>query len=211
MLFHQTFLTILRGQDELQYNTSRILPIEIDTLPKNTETILKVAPVMLEGVKREQELLETNKEYYVAKDISTNTYYMCYKDVLMIDIDLHKTSDELTELDVTRHFSNIPGHCFKIYKSKNGYHVFCLSHRYSYRKEETIEFMLNNFSDFYYTVYAYIRGWSVRLNKKFNEIDSMYKCLGVFGDIHCRDLDIERLVDKHIQYVKRFDTTNNIQ
>lgn len=166
VLFHHSFLNILRGEDPLDLSHDGLCKdIDIDSMPRSAETVVHIAPIMLQGVKREQELVETNKDYYVAKDISTNTYYMCYKNVLMIDIDIHKLQSELSEADVLKHFSGIERHCFKIYKSRNGYHVFCLSRTFEYRDKTTVDFMLTNFSDFYYTVYSYIRGWSVRLKK----------------------------------------------
>src|SRR5947199_3649942 len=39
---------------------------------------------------RPQILLIDNENFYIACDMMTNTYYICYKELMMIDIDFYK-------------------------------------------------------------------------------------------------------------------------
>jgi hypothetical protein len=204
-MFHKSFLDILRGTDPLcKYDLSEFDSIDFDLLPRTSNGIIKIAPILLRRIKREQELIETDKDYYIGKDLSTGTIYMCFRDLMMIDIDIAKT--EIDANDILSKFEK-SDKCFRIFKSTNGYHAFCISERFDYRKPETLDFMLEYNSDFYYIVYCYIRGFSVRLNKKFFEkTDKLYVDMGLFGNTEVINLELNKLVDKHISYIS--DTIN---
>ena len=207
-MFHHTFLKILKGEDPLENNVMKEFQnINFDVLPKTAETIVKIAPFMLKAIKKQQELIETTENYYVACDIPTNTYYMCYKNVLMLDID-KKTNPDLTDAFISNYFSKLQDYCFRIYKSQGGYHVFCVSQPFDYRDYDTVKFMLDHKADFYYTVYCYIRGFSVRLNKKFYENDTtpLYIDLGLFGNEALLHKNMDKLVNVHIKYIKKYQT-----
>jgi hypothetical protein len=211
-MFHKSFLCILRGEDALdklyhQLTDSGVSAMNFDLLEKNADTIERAAPFLLQSIKREQELIETKKDYYVARDVLTNTYYICYKDVLMLDIDRNDV------IDIQSRLEREQDKCFSVYKSRNGYHIFCLSHRFKYRDRQTTEFLLKYDCDFYYTAYAYIRGFSVRLNRKFteNENDEMYSFVGYIGDRSKTDKALQKLVDKHLQFAQRYEHTVNLQ
>lgn len=212
-MFHKTFLSIMRGEDSLDkiYNKltrNGVSTMNFDILPKNADTVITSAPFLLQSIKREQELIETNKDYYVARDILTNTYYICYNNVLMLDVDTTSNID-----DVLTKLEQETDKCFSIYKSHNGYHIFCLSHRFEYRDKSTCEFMLKYDCDFYYTVYTYIRGFSVRLNKKFteNENEQLYEFVGYVGNKDNIDVKLKRLVQKHIDLSIKYKQTINLQ
>jgi hypothetical protein len=212
-LFHKTFLTILRGEDILDTTFKRVSDLDykkinFDTLPKTTDTVIRVAPFLLQAMKKEQCLDTSTQEYYIATDVPTNTKYICYRNLLMIDID-NKHGNSYTEDFILKHFSNIPCSTFSIFKSVQGYHVFCISHKFDYRNVQTMQFMIDNFSDFYYCVYSYIRGFSVRLNRKFNEPNnkSLYIDLGVFGDNLCIQQDLVDLVNIHVTAAEQFKDT----
>jgi hypothetical protein len=206
-LFHRSFLKIMDGGDELEdnYDPNTIQFGDEYDSPKTSEAIADIAPKLLQGVKREQRLIKTTPLYYVAQDIKTNTVYICYRDVLHIDID-YKSYPELRDDDVISHFNDIPNRTFRIYKSYGGYHVFCTSHRFQYRDLQTVEFMLNNMCDFYYAAYCYIRGFSVRLSKKFFEDPSTptYKFLCDVGDAQLVNDDIVKLVDLQYSLSKQY-------
>lgn len=215
MLFHHSFLKILRGEDPLEHISKNLTKdfksINFDVLPKTTITIKQIAPILLDSIKCDQELLKSTDDYYVARDISTNVIYICFKELLMIDIDQQKNSQTFTDNSILDHF-NFPDKCFHIFKSNNGYHVFCISQPFIYRNEETSQFMLDNFCDFYYCVFSYIRGFSVRLNKKFNEyeVSQLYIDLGVTGNKESIDPRLQTLVHKHISLVNKYKDTLNI-
>ncbi|NBO99450.1 MAG: hypothetical protein EBU90_04885 [Proteobacteria bacterium] len=210
-LFHHSFLSILRETDplferckQLEQTNTQLFNTNFDMLPKTAESVIEIAPLLLRKVKRAQTLIDSTADYYVASDNATSTVYMCYRDVLMIDIDLKH--QELEAAEVLDYFDNIPNYAFKIFQSARGFHVFCISQRFHYRDPLVIQFMLSHFADFYYTVYAYIRGFSVRLNPKFNDGTDrpIYQELGTVGDRELIDKDVLALVDRHIELCKRY-------
>lgn len=166
--------------------------------------MINIAPLLLPKVKRSQTLIDSTEDYYVASDNATGTVYMCYRDVLMIDID--SKNCDLNREDILDHFNTMPDYAFKIFQSARGFHVFCVSKRFDYRDPSLLQFMLSNFADFYYTVYAYIRGFSVRLNPKFCDSTKqpIYQDLGIVGNTELIKEELLKLVDHHIKLCKRY-------
>jgi len=210
-LFHHSFIDIMRGSDplcelskQIEQTNGQLFHTNFDLLPKTAESVVEIAPLLLSKIKRSQTLIDSTVDYYVASDNATNTVYMCYRDVLMIDIDLKH--QELDVQQVLDYFDNIPHYAFKIFQSARGFHVFCVSQRFHYRDHLAIQFMLSHFADFYYTVYAYIRGFSVILNPKFRDSTDLpiYKDVGIVGDRNLIKDDILTLVDQHIKLCKRY-------
>lgn len=204
--FHTTFIDILIGLDPLDEKFKKIEKLNYkfnyDILPKTFDSITKIAPILMQSIKKEQELIETAKDYYIARDILDNTIYACFKELMMIDIDVYRNSDPWHKMDdvkVVEHFSKIQDKSFMIYKSLNGYHVFCTSHKVEYyRSEENVEFMLKNYCDYYYCIFSYIRGYCVRLNKKFHEnSESSYSLLASVGKEEIINTDLVNLVEMH--------------
>ena len=67
--------------------------------------------------------------------------------------------------------------------------------------------MLDLKCDFYYTVYCYLRGWSVRLNKKRKDTqDELYQYIGTVGTGK-EDDQLVKLVNLHINLVPVFANT----
>lgn len=187
-MFSTSFLKILQNKDPLELNfkvnTSKIKNTDI-------ESILHTMPYFLQGIKREQYLIKTTPDYYISRDSKTNTVYMCYKNVLMLDFD-DTTEEQLNVL-------NMEEKSFKIYSTNKGYHAFCISKKFEYRSKETLEFMLK-FKDMGvdvdYIRFCYLRGFCVRLNKKFNQTKDNYKFLKITKP-ELTNKELEDLVDKH--------------
>jgi hypothetical protein len=144
-----------------------------------------IAYTMSHSLLKPQRLLVDDDDYYVAIDLFTNTYYICYRNLLMIDVDRYKQdvgTDTLEDLKLK--LNKHPEFFFRIYSSRNGYHVFVLNRKMDYKSDESIRLMKDLGSDFYYIVYTYLRGWSVRLNKKKGEEnrDDLYEWI---GDVVC--------------------------
>jgi hypothetical protein len=183
--FHTTFLNILDNKDPIKEIDENDIIIS-DSLLNTSDDIINNAGYFIKGIKRPQELLNTNINYYIARDSLTNTVYICFRNLLMIDIDLHKINNtEITDEYIINYFSK-KKESFRIFKSINGYHVFCTSKKFKYRSKESLEFMLNNMCDKYYCMYSYLRGYCVRLNKKFDEecLDKntkIYKLLAIIN------------------------------
>lgn len=203
-MFHRSFLRILSGSDPLQHTTEDCgvhdLRGESQIHSVNSaDDIIRTVGHYIQGVKRPQSLVETHGEYYVARDLKTNTVYMCYKKVLMLDID--NAGLECEEL-VERLRGIHPAVSFQIYKTAKGYHAFCVSKRFNYRSKETVEFMYSFKDlgvDIDYIRYCYIRGFCVRLNKKFDgETSDNYRYVTTTNP-ELVDATLKELVDLHVQ------------
>jgi len=159
-----------------------------------------------------QRVLHDEDDYYIGIDMYTNTFYVCYKHLLMVDVDFYKSEDEeVTETDIINRFEKYclenPELRFKLYRSRNGIHGFLVSHKMEYQDIDSISMMLELGSDFYYTVYTYLRGWSVRLNKKKTDLsDQLYSYIQDVGEGEI-DERLEKLVDLHINLVDVFKDT----
>lgn len=205
MSFNTSFLNILRGLDPLdkEYNDW----LMYDLSDHSVDGILKSAPYFLQGVKRPQYLIKTSLDYYVARDTKTNTVYMCYKNIMMLDFDKN-------DLTIDSLLDNLPKDMsFMIYKTERGYHAFCVSRKFEYRTRETVEFMHNYKDlgiDIDYIRFCYIRGFSVRLNKKFNgENKDNYKYITTTNE-QLVDNDLKNLVELHITECKKYKKDLNL-
>lgn len=207
--FHRTFLDILFGKDPLDtlYNEIKDhvnFKFNFDLLPKCSDTVEKIAPHLLQSMKKEQELIDTTEDYYVARDLVDNTIYICFKELMVIDID--QGSEQLDVDKIIKHFSEIKEMSFRIYGRKDelnnfcAYHVFCTNKKVGYRDKETISFMIANFCDFYYTIHSYIRGFCVRLNNKFKTPNQYEFICKINADQE--DLDLVKLVELHESLIK---------
>lgn len=196
MLFHTSFLQILSGSDPLEQGEGEGLGTPLRSELCSADDIVKTARQYIDGVKRPQSLVETHVDYYIARDLKTNTVYMCYKRVLMLDIDN-------AELEIDDLLQRLPGDLsFQIYKTAKGYHVFCVSRTFDYRNRETVEFMYSFKDlgvDIDYIRYCYIRGFCVRLNKKFDgEMRDNYMYVTTTNP-QLLDVTLKDLVDLHIK------------
>ena len=200
MLFHHSFLNILKGKDPLEtqkYEYTRIFSVDVND-------IIDTASYYLQGVKRQQYLIETDNNYYIARDLKTNTVYMCYKNVMMLDFDT---------IDDVKFLSDEIEKSFKIYKTNRGYHAFCVSEIFDYRNKETVEYMLKYKDlglDTTYIRYCYIRGFCVRLNKKFNETNKDNYTYVTTTNPELVDKNLNDLVDLHILKCKDYNDDYNL-
>jgi hypothetical protein len=182
----------------------------LDFRERTVAAVKELSVRFASGVVKPQIVLDSQCDYYVARDILTNTVYICFRDLLVMDIDLDKLDGRFEEEDIVSHFASIAGHAFDIYKSRKGYHVFCVSHKYKYNEEETVQLQLENFSDYYYTVYSYVRGFCVRLNRKMDEYFSTGKHKLIYTFVrrvgHGIPLESQiKLVELHLELVKQFN------
>jgi len=161
-----------------------------------------------------QRLMVDNSQYYVACDTYTKTYYICYKHLLMCDIDFYKDNfgnviNDAEICDYVDAYSKQHNLTFRVYRSRNGFHVFLTSKRMDCKSEESYRIMSDLKCDFYYILYSKIRGWSVRLNKKDQEVgDSLYKFEGKYGT-EPEDIHLVALVDLHLLLAQKFIQLDN--
>lgn len=153
------------------------------------------------GMLRPQRLLQDHDDFYIACDMMTNTYYICYKYLLMVDLDIKTSGSGLLEsFKLGVNLSD----CWSIYKSRGGYHCFLLNKRVPYGTEEQVNLMLKYNTDFYYVVYSYLRGYSVRLNKKKDESADIYEFVEMIGDVSNIDDKLLNLVNLHMDLTDTF-------
>ena len=201
-MFSTSFLHILQGKDPLEQDL-----IKVDTRKINEtdiDSIIHTMPYFLQGIKRDQFLIETTQDYYISRDSKTNTVYMCFKNILMLDFD--NTSEEQL-----KNLESLPL-AFKIYRTSKGYHAFCISKKFDYRSKETVEFMLKfkNFGvDIDYIRFCYLRGFCVRLNKKFEQKGENYTLHKVTNP-ELINPELEKLVDLHFKKCEIYKNDLNI-
>lgn len=161
-------------------------------------------PYFLQGIKREQFLIETTPDYYISRDGKTNTVYMCFKNVLMLDFD--NTTESQLEI-----LNKLPM-SFKIYSTTKGFHAFCISKKFQYRNIGTVEFMLqfkDSGVDIDYIRFCYLRGFCVRLNNKFEQKGENYKLYKVINP-ELINPELEKLVDLHFSKCELYKNDLNI-
>ena len=118
----------------------------------------------------------------------TSTYYLCYKNLLMIDVDFDKEIEDSTKniekylVFLQDFIASHPEFIFDIYQTRKGLHLFALHKEYDYKSDETLKLMLELKGDFYYIIYSHIRGFCVRLNRKVGECSPIYKYLKRMGN-----------------------------
>jgi len=115
-----------------------------------------LVPFTIQSMRKPQRLVYDADDYYIALDIMTHTYYMCFRTLLMVDID----QKELPELPTNN------GELWEVHETRRGYHVFALHKPYTYGSKEAMDLMLQMNCDVHYANYSALRGWSVRLNRK---------------------------------------------
>ena len=178
----------------------------IKTKGKNLDTIRFLQHPLSHTMKKPQRCLYSDNDFYMALDCYSKTYYLCYRSLLMIDIDIGKSGDfESTEeyLVFLEHYcEQHPELLFYVYKSRNGLHCFAVHDTYDFKQESSLQLMLDLHCDFYYVAYTSIRGWSVRLNRKFRDCDQeLYTFLQKVGTGNENDY-LVKLVNLHIEFSK---------
>ncbi len=177
------------------------------------QTVLMIAPVLLPRIIKPQQLIHDDPDYYVAVDQVTNTYYVCYRTLMMIDVDWYKDDNDKTSIaerqestiqKIKDYCADNSQLCFRLYSSQGGLHAFLTSQESHYRDPLAVQMMLDLTTDFYYVVHCYLRGWSVRLNKKrIDTKDELYEYIDTVGSGE----EIEHLVNLtklHINLVPVF-------
>ena len=213
MGFFQTFITNIQ-QCKPIYNTKlesgEFRKFLINHYGKNINLIKLFKNSLIHTLDKHQRCLIDEDDYYVANDLKTNTYYICYKNLMMLDIDIKDNYNIKQVIDdiQTKCLEN-KNLVFDIYQSINGLHIFALHQEYNYTDDSSLEFMLDNYCDFYYVVYASLRGWSVRLNRKKKEPDhlDLYKYYGRIGTGKVNP-KLEKLSKIHIKFTYFFKNQN---
>ena len=211
MGFYDTYITVINSANNtpIELRDSGFRKMLVETEDQNMELVVLLSQSVINSMKKPQRLLHDDEDYYIAIDLFTNTYYICYRCLMMIDIDYYKSDHNKQDIikTIEAYCQEYPEVLFRLYSSRNGVHAFLISNKMDYKSPDTINTMLRLGSDFYYTVYTYIRGWSVRLNKKEKDTDNiLYKHICDLGT-GTADPYLEKLVDLHLNLVHTFKDT----
>jgi len=223
--FYSTFNSLINSDDKsiVELKLASFRKLILDEYGKTIEAVKTLEPGLRQTMKKPQRLLFDDDDYYVAIDMFTNTYYICYRELLMVDIDFYKEksqqaakpeSERKEQLEmILKRFQEYctrdPTLLFRLYSSRNGVHGFLISRRCSYKSDESMQLMIDLKCDFYYVIYSYIRGWSVRLNKKESDLDPvLYKHICDVGT-GVPDIHLLKLVDLHLRLVTVFKDVDN--
>lgn len=209
--FFQSFLNLIdKPRNKDKYSANFVNYIK-NKYPKNFELVELLSSLLVSLIIKPQRLLHDTNDYYIAIDMYSHTIYMCYRQILMLDIDFYKDninkSEEkiITDLETYSIEKNLT---FAVYKTRNGIHAFLISKEMDYKNKDSIKIMLDMEVDFNYIIYSYLRGWSVRLNKKMGETNNcLYTFIKNVGSASI-DKKLENLVLMHINLCEKFSNEN---
>lgn len=122
-------------------------------------------------------------------------YYLKFYDMLMIDYD-NKNIEELHKLLDKYEFS------YKIYETRNGYHVYVTSHKIPYNDKLSTEIMLSFNCDKRYIIFSKYNGYNIRLSKKNNEDYFYYKFVEDYGK-GIPDKELLLLIDVLERFIRK--------
>jgi hypothetical protein len=213
-MFSATFSSFSQNVNASKTSNASNLKKVVDKVPRTPEHIAYFAENLGHLIVKPQTVVRDHNDYYVAKDNLSNTWYMCLRHVMMIDIDLKHHDDAVSALQPLRS-SNL---LFELYKTHNGYHAFCVSQPFDYTDTSAHKIMFDLGCDYFYIVWVSLRGWSVRLNFKSGEFmerlqnkdetwlaEPLYTYLGAIGNTDVLvDAKLDRLVKKHVKYAEKY-------
>ena len=202
-MFYETFLQdIINKKNPRNFKTKALQTRQfvenlLDTNKLSYELIKTVSRGYLDYLKKPQRNYYSTDYNYIAVDMNTNLHYICYKNILMIDIDLKEGQNKQDVLkDIIKKISGGED-SFLIYESTNGYHIFMTSRTLEYNSEEAINILIDFGSDTNYIICSYLRGFCVRLNRKnTSEPDTLYKFIGYYHNTRHEDvINLENKTD----------------
>lgn len=221
-LFYQTFLNLLNSTEEIDIETQHLVctagftNVLKDANAKGGltyEIVKEMAPYMKRMLCKPQSLMVDTDDYYIAEDELLSFTYICYRWLLMLDFDWPDLSPQARKEKLMETLEMLPSEIhgtktfYYVLASRNGYHIFLLSHKMEMGSKQAIDLMLCVKSDPYYVVLSYLRGWSVRLSRKSGEenVVSLYKYVCAYGTgspiDHCMVA-----MDIHLKLTGYYDT-----
>lgn len=170
-------------EDDSRLKVESFLEYFVNKYPLNYENVKMLSTGLQNYINKPQRVLCNNKNNYVAIDMYTNLYYICFKDLVVFDIDLENNNlffKNMKKKYLINKFKNYDD-IFYLDETKNGFHIFLLNKRYHHTSKEAIEYMIEFGCDIKYIVCTYLRGFCIRLNKK-NINDNMYIHCGIYNN-----------------------------
>ena len=176
------------------------------------EMIKYLSKGLIPLIQKPQQLIHDDTDYYTAIDMYTGTYYACFRNLLMLDID-YKTEQFETQsqiLNFLDKFAKERDLIMMVYSSAHGVHAFLVDNERDFKDESSLQLMLDAGVDFYYIVYSYLRGWSVRLNKKErDDTEQIYTYIKCIGDIKSANSRLIKLTEAH--YIESLTYDNQLK
>jgi hypothetical protein len=135
-------------------------------------------------------IIQQTQEYYVGLQISYSKSPLeicCFRNLMVIDWD---------NLDINEIYKLIPDDLvFKIYKTTNGYHGYCISQTFDAKELSTQLLMKQLKCDPWYIAFTFNYGFVVRICKKRNDELFIEKYIDIFGNQSLVNLDLSKLVE----------------
>lgn len=110
-----------------------------------------------------KQIINKNKEQIIYSLI-------CFKELLVLDwdVDMNNWINKSDLLKEIKDLLSKSPYTFYIYETYNGYHAYCISHKFEYNNYKTVKLMKSLKCDISYISYTRKIGFVVRLNKKPN-------------------------------------------
>lgn len=106
-----------------------------------------------------------------------NMYYIKFYDVLCLDIDTQSFDAVQEKLNIYKNVLT-----FKIYKTKNGYHLYCVSRPFTFNDQMCYKLQTTFGCDKMYIRFSMYNGYKIRLSKKQIDEPFIEQYIGMFGD-----------------------------
>lgn len=121
-------------------------------------------------------------------NLSNYIYYIKFYEMLILDF------DKITFEEVTERLKPLNKLLFRIYKTFNGYHAFCISDKISYNSNEAIEIARITNCDPWYIIYFKYHAYCIRISAKHNRNEeNVHTFVSDFGE-GIINKDLEKLV-----------------
>lgn len=199
--FHQYFIDNTINQDfrDIEIPRENFFATFKSDMLSNVNNIFKYEKQLRKMTKKPYYLLHSEQDFYVARETFGNVWYICYRDLMMIDVDIADSrttdpNDKITELsqeNIDDYKKVLQAYCdkdmnkdklFMLFRSKRGIHVFLVSHKMPCYTLESLKLMLDLKGDVFHSCFSYLRGYCARLNKKNeNDLPDLYEFIGYVG------------------------------
>lgn len=182
MLFFRSFLDNIQNEKNIKDNNNyynkffRAFIFEnfkkkLNNINDKLDNINIVYNFLIPYLNKPQRLLKDHNDYYVAIDMLTNTKYICFKELCVLDFDINK-NDYKTKNDILKYIDNnseLNKITYYRVETERGYHLYLIDKPRFYSNIETFDFINQFECDEYYKFYCFIRGFSIRLSFKSDD------------------------------------------
>lgn len=162
-----------------------------DDMLADYNNIFKYEKNLRQMTKKPYYLLHSEKDLYVGRETFGNVWYMCFRNLMMVDVDLGDDKEDLSEAVIADYKQFLQEYCdlpenadklFMLFRSKRGIHNFLVSHKKEFNDLESLKTMLDLKGDAFHSSFSFLRGYCCRLNKKNkNDLDNVYDFIGYVG------------------------------